>query len=317
MGTEQSAATRPSTCRPGDSLWTAADLMLDLDVDCLTVVDELQGPVGIVTDRAILFSYRSGRPMWGIAVREVMARNLAGLDAAKGRAAGAPEPPAVPSSNRTQPTLIAAAASAPRASDSCVPSPDPPTWPASGTRRTTRALTGCVEEVPIPDLLQLFQASRRNGVLAVSDEGHEGLVYMRDGQIRYCIIDGDPRPGPRKSFFRIVAWEHGSFELRPPDGREFPDELDESTQALLMEALRQLDEQRELRKSLPPATASLVPPRPLAAPLHDLAPEHLDVLQLALRYTHLGAVLENSGLTDRDTCGALLHLLKNDYLRVA
>ena len=34
----------------------------------------------------------------------------------------------------------------------------------------------------------------------------------------------------------------GAFELQPPDDKEFLEELDEPTEGLLMEAMRQLDE---------------------------------------------------------------------------
>jgi pSer/pThr/pTyr-binding forkhead associated (FHA) protein len=186
---------------------------------------------------------------------------------------------------------------------------------AASKPKTQGAMSGRIDDVPIPDLLQLFQTSKKNGVLAVTSGEHEGRVYLRKGQIYYAIIDGDPTPGPRKSFFRIVAWETGSFMLEPPDGEEFPVELDESTEALLMEALRQLDEQRKLEKELPPATANLGLAQPLVAPLRDLSPEQLDVLQLAINYSSVRTVLDKSELTDRDTCEALLHLLKNDYLR--
>ncbi len=187
---------------------------------------------------------------------------------------------------------------------------------AASKPKTASAMTGRIEEVPIPDLLQLFQTSKKNGVLVVNSGDHEGRVYLRKGQIYYAIIDGDPTPGPRKSFFRFVAWEEGSFVLDPPDGEEFPVELEESTEALLMEALRQLDEQHKLEKDLPPATASLAVAQPLAAPLRDLSPEQLDVLQLAINYTSVRSVLDKSELTDRDTCEALVHLIKNDYLHV-
>ncbi|MHB1843580.1 MAG: DUF4388 domain-containing protein [Deltaproteobacteria bacterium] len=180
--------------------------------------------------------------------------------------------------------------------------------------KTGGAMTGRIEEVPIPDLLQLFQTSKKNGVLAVSTGEHEGRIYLRKGQIYYAVIDGDPAPGPRKSFFRIVAWEQGDFVLEGPDAEEFPVELEDSTEALLMEALRQLDEQRKLEKDLPPATSSLALTQPLVAPLRDLSPEQLDILQLAVNYGSVRHVLDKSDLTDRDSCEALLHLLKNDYL---
>jgi hypothetical protein len=83
-----------------------------------------------------------------------------------------------------------------------------------------------------------------------------------------------------------------------------------------MEALRQLDEQRKLEKDLPPATANLAMASPMAAQLRDLSPEQLDVLQLAMNYSSLRTILDKSEMTDRDTCEALLHLIKNDYLHV-
>jgi pSer/pThr/pTyr-binding forkhead associated (FHA) protein len=187
---------------------------------------------------------------------------------------------------------------------------------AASKPKTQGAMNGRIEDVPIPDLLQLFQTSKKNGVLAVSTSEHEGRIYLRKGQIYYCIIDGDPTPGPRKSFFRMVAWDEGSFVLEQPDGEEFPVELEDTTEALLMEALRQLDEQRKLEKDLPPATANLSIVQPVTAALRDLSPEQLDVLQLAMNYSGMRTILDKSEMTDRDTCEALLHLIKNDYLHV-
>jgi hypothetical protein len=83
-----------------------------------------------------------------------------------------------------------------------------------------------------------------------------------------------------------------------------------------MEALRQLDEQRKLEKDLPPATANLSIVQPVTAALRDLSPEQLDVLQLAMNYSGMRTILDKSEMTDRDTCEALLHLIKNDYLHV-
>jgi uncharacterized protein DUF4388 len=182
--------------------------------------------------------------------------------------------------------------------------------------RPSAALSGLLEDVSVPDLLELLQSSRKNGVLAVSADGHEGRIYLRGGNIRYAAIDGEPTPGPRKSLCRILAWRDGSFELERPDGGDFPDELEDSTEALLMEALRQLDEQRELEKSLPPATSSLTPTWRLSSPLHDLSPEQLDVLQLAMCYRTVDAILDRSALSDRDTCEALVELIGHGYLQV-
>jgi hypothetical protein len=184
-------------------------------------------------------------------------------------------------------------------------------------RSSGGSMSGQIEEVPIPDLLQLFSTSKKNGVLTVTTPEHEGRIYLRQGRIYYALIDGDPSLGPRKSFFRIIGWDSGAFELGPPDEAEFSVELDESTEALLMEGLRQLDELRKIEGELPPRQEKLALAVPLQAQLRELTPAQLDVLQAAINAPSVGAVLDRSPMTDRDAVEALLHLIKNDYLRPA
>jgi hypothetical protein len=179
------------------------------------------------------------------------------------------------------------------------------------------SMSGQIEEVPVPDLLQLFGTSKKNGVLTVTTPEHEGRIYLKQGRIYYALIDGDTGLGPRKSFFRIIGWQSGAFELGPPDEAEFSVELDESTEALLIEGLRQLDELRKLEKDLPGRQQPLTLVSPLQSPLRDLSAEQLDVLQMALNAGSVGVALDRSPLTDRDTAEAIVHLLKGDYLRGA
>jgi pSer/pThr/pTyr-binding forkhead associated (FHA) protein len=178
-------------------------------------------------------------------------------------------------------------------------------------------MSGRIEEVPIPDLLQLFATSKKNGVLGISGE-HEGRIHLRQGQVVYAAIEGAETLGPRKAFFRIISWELGRFVLEQAEKNdEFPIELEGPTEALLMEGMRQLDELRRLQKDLPPASASVRLAEPIVPPLRDLSPEQLDVLQSAVNHGKVSAVLDLSPLTDRDAAEALAHLVKHEYLRVA
>jgi len=182
-------------------------------------------------------------------------------------------------------------------------------------RQTRTAMTGKLEEVPLPDLLQLFHTSKKNGVLVVRNE-HEGRIYLRQGKVYYAVIDDNHELGPQKSFNRIVTWERGEFELQPPDDQEFMTELDESTEHLLMEALRQLDEFRRIQGSLPGPHQTLTISVPLEAPLRDLSPDELDVLQLALNWGTTQGVLDHA-LQDDVTAGTMLvSLLERGYLRI-
>ncbi|MFN7131178.1 MAG: FHA domain-containing protein [Myxococcales bacterium] len=189
---------------------------------------------------------------------------------------------------------------------------------AAAARQTKSAssMTGKIEEVPLPDLLQLFQTSKKNGVLQVKNE-HVGRIYMRQGKVYYAVIDDNHDLGPSKSFYRIIAWEKGDFELLPPDNQDFMIELEESTEALLMEGLRQLDELRRVQKELPPLINTLALPMPLTAPIRDLKPEQLDLLQLVYNYGALQAVLDKSNDTDLETSVALNELIKKGYVKAS
>ncbi|MFN0062093.1 MAG: FHA domain-containing protein [Myxococcaceae bacterium] len=183
----------------------------------------------------------------------------------------------------------------------------------SAARNKSSSMTGKIEEIPLPDLLQLFHTSKKNGVLVVNG-AREGRIYMRQGRVYYAVIDDNHELGPHKSFNRIVTWEQGDFELRPVDIEEFAVELQGSTEALLMEALRLLDEGKRIAPELPSPTATLSLSLPLTAPLRDLKPEQLDVVQLVHNYGSLQGVLDHSGRDDVVTSEALLELIKGEYV---
>ena len=177
-------------------------------------------------------------------------------------------------------------------------------------------MSGSIEEVPLPDLLQLFGTSKKSGVLVIRTEADDvGKIYMRKGVIYYASINDLEDVPPMKSIFRMLTWQKGLFDLDPPDEREFPNELTVSVQEVLMEGLRQLDEFNEIRNELPDLNTRLVLSQPVIPPLRDLKPEELDILQLAHNYGHLETVLNKSLSTDLDTVQFILKLIKNAYLR--
>lgn len=178
----------------------------------------------------------------------------------------------------------------------------------------TSSMTGRIEDIPLPDLLQLFHTSKKSGVLVVNGE-QEGRVYLRGGKVYYAVIDGNHELGPAKSFNRIVTWESGDFELCPPDDQSFLVELDQPTEGLLMDALRQLDEFRRIQPSLPPLSAPLHLAAPMTPPLRDLGPDQLDALQLVHNFGTLNAVLDHTPTDDVTAAQAVLTLVQRGYVR--
>ena len=187
----------------------------------------------------------------------------------------------------------------------------------AAARRTSQARTmsGSIEEVPLPDLLQLFGTSKKSGVLVVRTEDDVGKIFMRKGLIYFVVINDLDDVPPLKSMYRLLSWSKGLFDLDPPDEREFPNEINVSVQEVLMEGLRQMDEFNNLRDQLPDLQAKLTLASPLDPALRDLKPEELDVIQLALNFGHLETMMNKSHASDLDTAQIVLKLIKAKYLR--
>lgn len=211
--------------------------------------------------------------------------------------------------------LVKAGAGGPELSDAQVKQQLEQVAAVQSARQTRTAMTGKLEEVPLPDLLQLFHTSKKNGVLMVRGE-HEGRIYMRQGKIYYAVIDDNHELGPQKSFNRIVTWEQGEFELQPPDNQEFMTELDESTEHLLMDALRQLDEFRRIQPSLPQPDQTLTISVPLEVPLRDLNADELDMVQLSLNWGTLQGIFDHAPQDDLTAGTMIVSLIERGYLRV-
>lgn len=180
-----------------------------------------------------------------------------------------------------------------------------------------RSMSGSIEEIPLPDLLQLLSTSRKSGVLVVRSDGGVGKLYLRKGQIYFASIDDSFNMGPRKAIFRMLSWAQGFFELEPPDERAVLEELQDSTEGLLMEGMRQLDEYRVVVEKLPPLTSRLSLPRPLEPKLRDLGPEELDVFQQAMTADTIRTLLDESSLTDLAVAEKLKSLLDKGYLVIS
>jgi pSer/pThr/pTyr-binding forkhead associated (FHA) protein len=183
-------------------------------------------------------------------------------------------------------------------------------------RAEPKMMQGNIEEIPLPDLLQLLSTSRKSGVLVLRSEWGTGRLYLRKGQIYYANVDESFDVSPRKAVFRMLTWDKGLFELEPPDDRHVMEELQDSTEGLLMEGMRQLDEFRELSSKLPPFEAIVSIPRPLPQKLRDLKPNELDLMQTALDEATVQQIIDQSPQTDLDTAQALLSLLERGYLIV-
>jgi pSer/pThr/pTyr-binding forkhead associated (FHA) protein len=184
-------------------------------------------------------------------------------------------------------------------------------------RRTNqvRSMSGAIDEVPLPDLLQLFGSSRKTGALVVKTDTDIGKVYLEKGIIIHATINDSEQLSPEKCVYRIITWRHGTFYMEPADDGTLPSHVQLSAEGALMEGLRIFDEVHRIE--LPPMGSRIALARPLTAKLRDLTPEQLDVLQVSLDQTQLEAIFNNCALDDIQIASSLARLIDQGYLKVS
>ena len=193
------------------------------------------------------------------------------------------------------------------------------TPPVAATRTTgatlTGSISGLIEEVPLPDLLQLFSTSKKSGVLVIHRDNDVGKVYLDEGRIRFSSINDEVDVDPYKVFYRLMGWEYGTFSLEHPTDESFENENNESVESLMMEGMRILDEIRNLGGDVPDLSDELMVNRPLVPPLRSLTPELMDTIQLVYNYGSVSAVLNKSLSGDLETMQDIVYLIRNDYVQ--
>src|SRR3982751_1001785 len=177
-----------------------------------------------------------------------------------------------------------------------------------------KSMAGSIEEIPLPDLLQLLSTSKKSGVLVVHSDRHVGKTFFRKGQIYFASIENQFNIGPRKALTRMLGWTQGSFELEPPDESAVLEEMDDSTEGLLIESMRQLDEYKVVAEKLPDLASPIGVVRPLKSKLRDLSPEELDVFQAALEVKTVNALFDQSSLSDLEIAQKVCQLFEKGIL---
>ncbi|MCZ7677291.1 MAG: DUF4388 domain-containing protein [Sandaracinaceae bacterium] len=107
--------------------------------------------------------------------------------------------------------------------------------------------TGQLGDMGLVDLLQTVEISRKSGVLELTNGAHRGTVTFRDGQ----LVDAEAgRLRGDAAIYRLLLWNEGEFEIdfRPVRAEQ---RIKSSTQALLMEGMRRIDEWGRLLEQIP------------------------------------------------------------------
>src|SRR5260370_24043807 len=69
---------------------------------------------------------------------------------------------------------------------------------AAQTSGKTSLMAGSIQEIPLPDLLQVFHTAKKTGVLIVK-HGQEGKIYLPQGRGRLAAVEDNHTRRPGKS----------------------------------------------------------------------------------------------------------------------
>jgi pSer/pThr/pTyr-binding forkhead associated (FHA) protein len=175
-------------------------------------------------------------------------------------------------------------------------------------------MSGSLEEIPLPDLMQLFSTSKKSGVLVLRTPDGTARLFLEGGRIRHAEIDTSPGISALKAAYRMLSFTKGHFALDPPEDRKLDEPLDLGATEVLMEGIRQLDELAMLKDRLPPPNATLSLPK--TKRLRDLPPEDLDWAELVLRGRTFVGTLDASTASDIETARAIVGLIERGVLVV-
>ncbi|EYF07807.1 DUF4388 domain-containing protein [Chondromyces apiculatus] len=165
--------------------------------------------------------------------------------------------------------------------------------------------SGAIADMNVVDLLQTFEVSRKSGVVHLASGEDEAHIYFRDGKVVDATLG---RLAGEEAVYRALLWSEGTFEVEFCKV-ESPDVIDASTQGLLMEGMRRVDEWGRLLEALPPlSTVFDVDHEELLERLNEIPDELNGILRLFDGRRTLMQVVDTSPFEDLSTLSTISKL---------
>jgi CheY-like chemotaxis protein len=164
---------------------------------------------------------------------------------------------------------------------------------------------GSIQDMAVVDLLQTFEVSRKSGIVHVRNNSHNAKILFREGKVidaQLGALRGE------EAVYRTLIWNDGSFEVEFTAVRG-DDVIEVSTQGLLMEGMRRVDEWGRLLEQLPPlSTVFEVDHAQLLERLNEIPDELNGILKLFDGKRTLLDVVDGSPFEDLSTLSTITKL---------
>jgi CheY-like chemotaxis protein len=165
--------------------------------------------------------------------------------------------------------------------------------------------SGSTQDMAVVDLLQTFEVSRKSGVCHLHGGTQDAHIYFREGK----VVDAElGRLRGEEAIYRALIWNEANFEVEfKTIGNE--DVIGGSTQAILMEGMRRVDEWGRLCEQLPPLTTVFeIDHQQLLERLNEIPDELNGILRLFDAERTLAQVVDDSPFEDLSTLSTITKL---------
>jgi response regulator RpfG family c-di-GMP phosphodiesterase len=106
------------------------------------------------------------------------------------------------------------------------------------TRRVRRGITGDLQNLSLPDIIQTLVMGMKTACVTLSFDGHSGMIWFENGAVRHAKTHDQIG---ENAFFEMVRWCAGEFVIEH-GVRCKQISITQDTMYLLMEGMRLLDE---------------------------------------------------------------------------
>jgi DNA-binding response OmpR family regulator len=165
---------------------------------------------------------------------------------------------------------------------------------------------GRVADMPVVDVIQTIEVSRKSGVIQFNGgTNRQAAIYFRDGK----VIDAEAGTlQGEDAVYRLLTWNDGEFEVEFRTVRR-REAITTSSQGLLMEGMRRLDEWSRLLEQLPPLSHRFeIDAAELATRLGEIPDDNNRLLRLFDGKRTLLEVIDASDFGDLECLQAISRL---------
>ncbi|HYR54944.1 MAG TPA: DUF4388 domain-containing protein, partial [Myxococcaceae bacterium] len=178
-------------------------------------------------------------------------------------------------------------------------------------RETKAGFAGNLSDMGVVDLVQTFEIGRKTGVINIQG-ARSGTVFFLDGRVIDARLG---RASAESAFYRILNISDGKFDLQFV-AVECPERITISTQALLLEGMRRLDEWGRILEQLPEVDAIFeLDYLRLIDRLSEIPDQVNGLLRLFDGKRNLVAVVEDSDFDDLEALNIISKLYFEGLIR--